>query len=704
MSNTSTTTKTHHRSCNLCEAMCGLEIQYRDNEVLSIRGDKNDPFSKGYICPKAMGLKDIYEDPDRLRQPVRRTADGWETISWEAAFTEVCTRWQEIQEKYGKDSIGAYLGNPNVHNIGSILSIPTLLKTLGSKNIFTATSADQLPHHFASLMMFGHYMVIPVPDVDRTQFMLILGGNPLASNGSMMTAPGIGKRLAAIQGRGGKVIVVDPRRTETAEKADQHIFIRPNQDVFLLLAMVHTIFEESLVQTKHLSELLNGIDILEKAIADFSPERVENRVGSSAETIRKLAREFCASPSSVCYGRIGVSTQQFGGLCQWLINVLNILSGNMDREGGAMFTRPAFDYINRRGAGKFNRWQSRVKGLPEFKGELPVSTMIDEIMTPGPGQIKSMLTIAGNPVLSTPNGTRLEKGMEDLEFVVAIDIYINETTRHADIILPPATGLETSHYDLVFHALAVRNTSRYAPPLFPKAEGALYDWEIFKSLAQGLGAPAERIMAPEIAIDHSLRKGPYQQEGLSLDKLLENPSGIDLGPLQPCFPDRLFTEDKKIQIAPTEMIEDLERAKVFLKKETAPEFPFTLIGRRHLRSNNSWMHNSYRLVKGPERCTLLLNDQDAEALSFSHGEEVEVSSRVGSLNVKCEVTKDIMPGVVCLPHGWGHGRKGVRLSVATQYPGVSINDLTDDQLIDELTGNAAFNGVPVRVGKVNGKA
>ncbi|MEL6863147.1 MAG: molybdopterin oxidoreductase family protein [Bacteroidota bacterium] len=699
----STAIQTHYRACNLCEAICGLEIQHNGQEILSIRGDKNDPFSKGYICPKAMGLKDVYYDPDRLKHPVKRVGEEWVTITWEEAFDEVAQRLKNIQDQYGRDSVATYLGNPNVHNIGSMLSLSHWLKTLRSKNCFSATSADQLPHHVASLEMFGHYMMIPIPDIDRSQLMIIFGANPLASNGSMMTAPGMSRRLRALQKRGGRIIVIDPRRTETADKADEHLFIRPGRDVLLLLGMIHTLFDEQLVKLNRVADFTDGLSHLEEAVKAFSPEAVSKSLGMSSEKIRLLAREFAQTPKAVCYGRMGVSTQAYGGLCQWLINALNIITGHLDQEGGAMFTQPAFDYIAAGKKGAFGRWHSRVRQLPEFRGELPVAVMAEEMQTPGEGQIKALMTIAGNPVLSTANGSQLAKAIEQLDFVVAIDIYINETTRHADIILPPATGLEVPHYDMVFLALSVRDSAKFSKPMFEKAEGALYDWEIVKALVQRLGGAAERIVDPELMIEKALQFGPYAKQGLDLQQLKDHPSGIDLGALKPALPHRLFTKDQRIQLAPSLFVNDLKRVEHLLQQKDHPSFPFQLIGRRHLRSNNSWMHNSYRLVKGPDRCTLLLHPDDAQTLSISDGEQVEVQSRVGTVQVKTEVSDTIMPGVVSLPHGWGHHRKGVRLSVASQYAGVSINDLTDEMQIDELTGNAAFSGVWVKISPlVNG--
>ncbi|MFQ5652016.1 MAG: molybdopterin-dependent oxidoreductase, partial [bacterium] len=609
--------QTHYRTCNLCEAMCGIAITHQNGQVLSISGDKADPFSQGHICPKAVALQDIYHDPDRLKHPVRRTKKGWEKLSWDEAFDEVVTRLTAIQKKYGNNAVGVYQGNPTVHNSGTMLFAPLFLRTLRTRSRFSATSVDQLPHHFAAYFMFGHQLLLPIPDIDRTDFFLILGANPLASNGSLMTAPGFENRLRALQKRGGKLVVVDPRRAETAAMADAHHFIRPGTDVLLLLALLNVVFAENLTQPGRLQEFTDGPEQIEKLVAGFRPERVEKITGIAAPAIRQLARDFSAAESAVCYGRMGASTQAFGALCQWLVNVLNIVTGNLDRPGGAMFTAPAVDIVQQawkeRRPGSYGRWRSRVRGLPEFAGDLPVAVLAEEILTEGDGQIQALITSAGNPVLSTPNGAQLEHALEQLEFMVSIDIYINETTRHAHIILPPTTGLETDHYDLAFHALAVRNTAKYSRALFQPENGTRHDWQIFNELRQRMAANGRtknfsaRLkqkmldgMTAERMLDLGLRFGPYgtwggrflSKGGLSLRKLKKQVHGIDLGALEPCLPQRLFTANKRIQLAPEVLVKDLDRVEsTFLarKGSQTSEFDLSLIGRRQLRSNNSWM-------------------------------------------------------------------------------------------------------------------
>ena len=689
--------RTHFRACNLCEAICGLEITVNDqNEILTIKGDEKDPFSRGHICPKAVGMKDIYLDKNRLKQPVRRTAAGWETISWEEAFTEVTAKFKSIQAQHGKDAVGVYQGNPSVHNSGTLLSAPGFLRALGTKNRFSATSADQLPHHFAAWQMFGHPLLLPVPDIDHTDFMLIIGANPLASNGSLMTVPDVANRLKAIQKRGGKFIVIDPRRTETAKIANQHLFIKPATDVFLLLSLVHEITQRI--------EQTDDVQRLKDLTQFYAPETVSTITGINIEQIKNIANELVNNSKSVVYGRMGVSVQAFGGVCHWLINCINILTGNLDSVGGAMFPQPAFDLFGRakKGENYFNRWQSAVRKLPEFDGELPVSTMAEDILA---GGIKAMLTVCGNPVLSTSNGTQLDKAFDSLEYMVAVDIFINETTQHANIILPPTTGLEVAHYDVVFHNLAVRNTAKYSEPLFEKDNNQRHDWEIFEELKNRLtlpeGAEIPAPKNPEEKLELAMKFGLYGKDGLTLQKLKDNPHGEDLGALKSCINERLLTENQMINLIPEIIIKDLDRVKENAEQLLAETkdriFDLQLIGRRHLRSNNSWMHNAERLVKGRDRCTLMIHPETAAIRGIINQEKVQIESRVGMLEIAVEITDEIMPNVVSIPHGFGHARKGVQLDIATAHAGVSLNDLTDELLIDELTGNSAFSGVPVRI-------
>jgi len=720
---------THYRSCTLCEATCGVAIDVEGGHVVGIRGDDADPFSRGYICPKATALADLHTDPDRLRRPLVRDGATWHEVGWDEAFDRVAAELRAVRAAHGRHAIGVYQGNPTAHNLGLLTFGQLILRRLGTRNLYSATSVDQLPHMLAALLVLGNQLLMTVPDLDRTDHLLILGGNPLVSNGSIMTAPDARGRLKAIQARGGQVVVVDPRRTETAQLADRHVFIRPGTDALLLMSMIHVLFAERLADLGRLGPYVDGVDELRAIAADYPPEATAPATGVAADEVRRLARELATRRRAVVYGRIGVCVQELGGLAAWLIYAINALTGHLDEPGGAMLTTPAVDIVPIADLlgfdGGFGRWRSRVRGLPEFGGELPVAALADEIETPGEGQIRALITSAGNPVLSTPNGVRLDRALAGLDFMVSIDPYLNETTRHAHVILPPASPLERSHYDLALFAFAVRNVAKYSPPLFERPADARHDWEICLALwsrlglgalplGRGLGRAAEAVLGklgPEALLELGLRVGPHGlrrgKHGLSLAKLRAAPHGVDLGPLEPRLPGRLGTPDKRIKLAPPAYRADLPRLAARLAEGRAgagiapgPASPLALIGRRHLRSNNSWLHNSQRLVKGKPRCTLLIHPTDAAARGIVGGDQVRLTSRAGAIDVPAEISDEIMPGVVSLPHGWGHDRPGTRLGIAHTVPGVSVNDVTDETFLDTFSGTSALSGVAVTVARV----
>ncbi len=704
-----------HRTCVLCEATCGVDIEVGDDGVISsIRGDELDGFSRGYICPKATALKDLHEDRDRLRQPMRRTAGGWEPISWDDAFDYTAERLRAVQEKHGRDAVGVFQGNAVAHNLGLLLYAGPFFQGLGTRNRFSSVSTDTLPLMLSSWWMFGNAFLFPVPDIVRTSYFLIIGANPLVSNGSAMGAPGVRKRLKELQARGGKVVVVDPRRTETAAAADRHVFIRPGTDVFLLWGIVHVLFAENLVRLGRLEAVVRGLDEIRTLAREFSPETAADRTGVPASEIRRLARELVTHDRAVCYGRIGTSTQEFGTQCTWLINVINVLTGRLDRVGGAMFTSPAADLVSiTRLLGSydsFDTYRSRSQGLPEFGGELPAAAMADEMLLPGDRQVRAFICCAGNPVLSTPNGRKLDRALAHLEFMVSLDPYINETSRHAHVILPGRSVIERAHYDLLYYAMTTRNVARYSPALRKASDSEKEDWEIIVELAMRMQTgPFARLkrkgweilgaLGEERLLSSALFFGPFGVRAgarrLTWKKLREATHGIDLGALRPQMPGRLLTMDKKIDLAPARIVRDVDRLRRVSTEDDGGAL--RLIGRRTLRSANSWIHNSPRLVKGRPRCTLLIHPEDAAARGIASGDIAIVSSKVGRVEVEAEVTTEILKGVVSLPHGWGHNRPGAQMRVAAGTPGASYNDVADERLVDELSGTAAFNGTRVMV-------
>ena len=700
-------------ACNLCEAICGLELTIEDRpegpKVTSIRGNENDPLSRGHICPKGVALADVYEDPDRLRRPVKRVGEEWVEIPWDEALDLTADGLAAAINQHGRNALGVYLGNPNAHSLGAQTHGVTMIKTFKTRNKFSASSVDQVPHQFVAWQLFGHQLLIPIADIDRTSYFLVFGANPMASNGSLMTVPDFPNRLRDLKKRGGRMVVFDPRRTETAKVADEHHFVRPASDAVVLLAMLHVLFEEDLTDPP---EYVQGIESVRLAVADYTPEYAAEASGVPADEIRRITREFAAADGAAAYGRIGLSTQGFGSICQWAIQCLNILTGNFDREGGVLFPEPAVDIVGKAiiGRGHHDVWRSRVRDIPEFAGELPVSTMREEIETPGEGQIRAMLTVAGNPVLSTPDGAGLGNALAGLDFMAAVDIYLNETTRHAHVVLPPTTALEREQYDLVFHTLAVRNTARFTPPVFDKPEDSMHDWEIFreialrvtarlekkKSMAKALSERASLTVSPTTIVSTLLLTG----RRTTMRALKSHPEGVDLGPLKPTMPARLQTKDKLIHLAPDLVVADLKRLRHAIDAEIGGgerNGELVLIGRRHQRDNNSWMHNSERLTRGKARHQLLMHPDDLVAHGLSDGSRVRVASRVGEVTTEVVGTDDMMRGVVSLPHGYGHNQDpGMRMTNAGKVAGVSINDLTDPERLD-VSGNAALNGVPVTV-------
>jgi anaerobic selenocysteine-containing dehydrogenase len=728
---------THYRICPLCEACCGLDIRVSDGRVVGIKGAASDVFSRGYICPKGYALKDLHEDPDRLRTPLVRRDGVLVEASWDEAFAEIERRLLPLIEAHGRDAVALSIGNPAAHKMGLLLYFPRLAKAIGTRNIFSASTLDQMPKQLSAGLMFGHWLSIPLPDIDHADFLMILGANPMASNGSLWTVPDYRGRAKALRARGGRIVVIDPRRTETAEAADAHHFIRPGSDVFLLAAMVNTLFSEDLVRPGRLQAWLEGTDEVRAAVAPFTPEAAAPRCGIPADTIRGLARELAAARAGCLYGRIGTCTQSYGTAASWLIDVLNALTGHLDQTGGAMWPKAAAFARNTEGKPGIGggittgRHASRVSGAPEVYGELPITLMAEEMETPGRGQVRALISVACNPVLSSPGGPRLATALDGLDFMVSVDIYVNETTRHADVILPGASPLEDGHYDVAFPQLSMRNHARYSPPVLPRAKGALPEWQILQKLAgiaSGRGAQAdplqlddERVSAdvqrlagaraeavlaevsrcwqgPERLLDLSLRSGPYgdgfgtRPDGLNLGKVAAAPGGIDLGPLQPRLPELLRTPSGRIELAPAPLLAELARAAQGLG---APVPDMVVIGRREVRTNNSWMHNLPTLAKGPERCTLLLHPLDAARHGVANGQRITITGPQGSVVAPVVIDDAMMPGVASLPHGWGHDLPGARLNLAAERPGANLNVLLDDRLRDPLSGNAVLSGVPV---------
>jgi len=711
----------HHRSCPICEAMCGLEIVSDGKKIVSIRGDKKDPLSKGYICPKAISIQDLYTDPDRLTRPVKRSGGQWREIGWTEAFDEIETRLKHIQKRYGRDAVAVYFGNPNAHYHGNVLFLSYLFKALRTRHRFSSNSLDQWPLMMASYLMLGHQFLFPVPDIDRTDCFLIIGANPVVSGGSIMTTPGSGSRIKKIRKRGGKVFVVDPAFTKTASLANRHYFIRPGTDALLLLALLNTVFAEKLAGPGRLEPMLKGLAEIRAAVSEYTPDSVAGITGIAADDIRQLAREFCAAPSAVCYGRMGASVQEFGTLATWLILVFNTVTGKMDQPGGMMFPSPVLDLaamtalLNEKGS--IGPKKTKVRGIPSFGGEFPSATMAEEMLAGGEGGIRSLVCLAGNPALSSPNSLMMEQALQQLDFMVAMDWYITETSRHADIILPPSHMPEHDHFPVLANFVGIRQVAKYSPPVFLPDKASRHSWQILKEMTLRFTSnPLKRALftlaTPERLLRLGLRFGPHGARfspagsGLTLAKLRRWPHGMDLGPMAPSLPDRLFTKDKKIHLAPGPFVKELNRLKN-LDWQPGPlpdgRFDLVLVGRRHLMSNNSWFHNFERMHNKTNRCTARMHPEDAATRGISTGDWIKVSSLSGQIELEAEVSDTIMAGSISIPHGWGHTRPGVCLRVATKYPGVCVNDIVDNERLETLCGNAVFSGIRVSVEKAGNR-
>ncbi len=731
------------RVCPFCEATCGVIIEVADSAIVRVRGDTNDPFSRGFICPKAYALKELHDDSERLRRPLKRTPGGWQEISWPQAYREIAARLLALRKKYGADAIGMYAGNPLVHDL-AFLYLPVLGRALGSRNVFNAGAIDTLPREVQTGLMFGGPFpaTIPVPDIDRTKYLLIVGANPAISHGSLMTMPDAPGRLKNVMARGGRVVVIDPRRTETARLASEHHFIRPGTDAAFLLAMVHTLLEEGLTRLGAAAGMVNDLDSVQRSVRDFTPEAVADYCGISPAHIRRIALEFSAADGAACYGRLGTCVQKFGTLASWGVELMNILTGNLDRPGGVMFPRAAAPLNALANTRPFELDQSktRVSGQPKVGGMNPSSAMAEEMLTPGDGQVRAMILLMTNPLRSAANSRELEAAFAGLDCLVAIDFYLNETTRHADFILPTPSPAEQPNYEFGLYHLSVRNIAKWSWAAVRASADSPPAWEVMLQLGAGLwglegratkeiddmifaqlaqtavknnrhweGLSVQEVVSglgesigPERVIEMLLRLGPYgdgfgrNPSGLTLARVKDARHGIDLGPLEPRLGEIINTPSGKIELAPSLMVNDLPRLREHLAGSAASG-GMLLIGRRNLRTSNSFMHNLPALVKGRNPCTLQVSPHDAARLGITDGSAARVTSRVGSVIAPVEVTADLMPGVVSLPHGWGHDVEETRLSVAKAHSGVNTNFLTDNQAYDAASGTAVLFGTPVTV-------
>ncbi len=742
---TSGNIETIKRICPTCEACCGLVMQVdRDQQkIISVHGDPDDHRSKGYVCAKSQAFNYIYEDGERLRHPVRKTDQGWEAIDWDEALDLVAQKFIEIRDTHGKDALSLYVGNPLGHDFAAGIYLQSLMSSVGTERFFSAGTVDQHPQQLVCWGLIGHEWLFPVPDMHRTDLLICMGANPVVSQGSLLGTPDVKSAMEDIQGRGGKCVVIDPRYTETAEVADQHIFIRPGTDVYFLMAFANLIFEKGQVSLAHLAEHIDNVDGLQQAVASFTPENTASVTGVPANVLRALVDDYCATPKAALYGRIGLCTQEFGLAAHWMLMVISIISGRLDQVGGMMFATAPTGGTGPGSPGDikpYGRWHSRVRGVPETCGELPASLMAEEITAPG-DEVRGLMTICGNPVLSVPGGQNIRKALETLDFMVALDIYVNETTSCADLILPSTVHPEHSNVDVTMQGFSSRNYVSYSPRTFPPEEGLKDLGEIILEVAarmsgltaeqmdgfvfdgmigmaqqrlkdDGYEMDAEAIKAtitgdtsPERFADIMMRSGSYGdrfglvKDGLSLEQLKAHPqASMDLGPLQQRMPGMLRTPGQRIDVMHELFANDLPRVNERFAALSQPRNgELLLIGRRHVRDMNSWLHNLKPYVRGKNRCTMKINPGDASRLGLDEQGNARVSTAMGEALVPVEVSEEMMPGVVSIPHGFGHIYPDSQQSIAEDVlPGVSCNDLIDESL-DVASSTCIVNGVPVQV-------
>ncbi|MEE3239349.1 MAG: molybdopterin-dependent oxidoreductase [Pseudomonadota bacterium] len=741
--------ETLRRICPTCEACCGLvmEVDRDEQKIISIKGDPDDHRSKGYVCAKSQAFNYIYEDGERLRHPVKKTANGWEAISWNEALDTIAEKFTHIRDQYGKDALSMYVGNPLGHDFAAGIYLQSLMASIGTERFFSAGTVDQHPQQLVCWGLIGHEWLFPVPDLERTELMICMGANPVVSQGSLLGRPNVKEAMKMIRDRGGKCVVIDPRRTETADEADQHIFIKPGTDAYFLMAFAQVLFDEDKIDLAHLADYVDNVEALREAVSQFTPESTSAVTGVSAAVTRQLVADYTATPKASLYGRIGLCTQEFGLASHWMLMVISILNGKLDQEGGMMFaTAPTG------GSGPgvdgdvkpYGRWHSKVRGVPETCGELPASLMAEEITAPG-NEVRGLLTICGNPVLSVPRGDKIREAMDTLDFMVCLDIYINETTSRADIILPSTVHPEHSNVDVTFQNFTTRNYASYSPRTFEPAEGlkdlgeiildisarmmglssedmdgyvyqGIVDMAIKRANAEGYELTADKInslvtgdTSPERFVDVMFRSGPYgdffghNPDGLSLDKLKNHPqASMDLGSLKQRMPEIVRTPGQRINVMHELFADDLPRLKQRFDELTAEQAKadgqqMLLIGRRHVRDMNSWLHNLKPYVRGKNRCTIKVNPLDAERIGLVEGGTAKVVTHVGEANVPVEVSPEMMEGVVSIPHGFGHIYGDSQQSLAeSALPGISCNDLIDESL-DVASSTCVVNGVPVQV-------
>jgi formate dehydrogenase len=714
-------TEQHTTFCRICEAACGMVATVEDGRITKLRPDRDHPLSQGEACPKGVAMLEVHDDPDRVLHPMRRRADGegFERVSWREAIADIGTRLRAVRDEHGGDAIGWYMGNPGAFSYSHPLWVKGFVDALGSKHYYTASSQDVSNRFAASALLYGSPALLPIPDLNRTKFLLVVGANPLVSHGSVLTAPRIRHQLDEIVERGGRVVVVDPRRSETARQYE-HVPVQPDSDAQLLLSLLHVIFDEHLEDTAAITEQSTGTQLLRNAAAEHPPEATESATGVPADTVRALARDIAAAESAAIYGRTGSCLGRHGTLVSFLLDALGLVTGNLDRPGGLVFGRPviALDEVAHRGGlDSYGKVHSRIGGFPDVLGAMPASLMAEEITTPGDGQMHALFVSAGNPVMSVPDGDKLTRALVELDLLVSIDLYVNETNKHADYVLPAATFLEREDLPIAFLGFYTTPFIQWTEPVVAPRGEARDEWETIDDIAgelgivplpipqlRMLGRRLTRWLTPQRLVELLLRTSAQgdlfglRRGKLNLDVLRKHPSGIvvDEQIATGVLRKRIYTRDKRVNLQPQQLREALDRLRDLGGADSGGEFPLRLIGLRELRSHNSWMHNSPMLMRGKRTHAARVHPDDAVAHGLSDGGGVRITSKHGSLEVAVKVTDEIVAGTVALPHGWGHHGGW---QVANAAGGANSNVLAGSAVedLEPLAGMAFLNGIRVKL-------
>lgn len=716
--------------CRICEPLCGMVATVEDGRLTTLRPDREHPLSSGFACPKGIAFTEVVNDPDRVTKPLRRGPDGFEEVGWDEALTDIATRLSAVLREHGSGAVGWYMGNPAAFSYSHLVGVIAFIKGIGRhSHYFTASSQDTSSRLLASQFLYGSPLSVPIPDLNRTDLLVMMGANPLVSHGSFLTAPRIKDRLRDITGRGGRVVVIDPRRTETAAEYDW-LGIVPDTDAYLLLSLLQVLFAENIADRPSIESQAHGLDWLRAQAARFTPEVTAATTGIRPDDVRALARTLAETPRAAVYGRFGTCVGRNGTLTTYLIDAVNLVAGNLDTAGGSVFNplripgqRWAMLLMGAMLRRAYRRKRTRIGGFGSVIGAEPAALMAKEIAVPGPRQIRALFVSAGNPVLSVPNGDELEAATEKLDLMVGLDFYLTETAAHCDYLLPVTTMYERDDFALTFQqfqATPFRQATEavVAPPGEARSEWAIIDdlmhrmsartpvfavLGLIRRLLRSIGRQLDPRPIADLIIRISEGGDRFglRRTGLTFRRLTgDHPHGVVLGPhiRTRVLREVLAYADRRVHLRHDEIATEIA---TLSEHEDSDRYPLRLIGMREPRSENSWMHNSPLLRRGNNReHRALMHSDDAAELGIADRDVVQVTSMTGQIELPVELTADIVRGAVAIPHGYGHKGTG-RWQVANRAGGANVNLLmsSEPEHIEALAGMSQLTGVPISVRK-----